>query len=340
MRKAVEIIHDRGKERRTPFFLAVGFHKPHLPFVVPAEFYDYYRPEDVNLPLNPHPPAGLPKVLWGSYKELRGYHDVKSTGATGLMNTTLPDYKTLELRRGYYAAVSYTDYNVGRVLAGLKEAGLEKDTIVVFWGDHGWSLGEHGRWDKHTNFDTDTHCPLMIKVPGLTDGGSTSQELTGLIDLFPTLVELVFGKDVLETELPYCPRDSSNEETCREGLSLVPLIENPSRKIRDTVFTVYGRGIYRQRKGKPGISRCPYGGCIMIYSMQTYIRGEVYRYSEAVVYRNLKPRWGNVIAKELHNRFDDPGENNNIVDFVSPMLLEMLERRLHEGSVWNGNPYL
>jgi len=341
MLKAVEQIKERGKERESPpFFMAVGFHRPHLPFVAPEEFYNWYNPEDVKLPLNPHPPPNLPKVLWDAYGETRSYVDVLETGATGQMNTTLPDYKTLELRRGYYAAVSYTDYNVGQVLSALRNASLEKDTIVIFWGDHGWSLGEHGRWDKHTNFDTDTHCPLMIKVPGLTDGGFKSQELTGLIDLFPTLVELVFGKEVLETELPYCPKDSSHVETCREGLSLVPLLQNPSTKIRDTVFTVYASGIYPQRKGKPGISRCPYHRCIMKYSMQTYIKEKVYRYTEAVPYTDLKPRWGTVLAKELHNRFDDPGENDNIVDYVSPILLRKLEKRLHEGSVWTGTPYL
>jgi len=146
MLKAVETIHERGKERgTTPFFIAVGFHKPHLPFVAPEEFYSYYDPKDIKLPLNPHPPANLAHILWGSYKETRSYLDVLETGATGEMNTTLPDYKTLELRRGYYAAVSYTDYNVGQVLFALRDAGLEKDTIVIFWGDHGWSLGEHGR---------------------------------------------------------------------------------------------------------------------------------------------------------------------------------------------------
>jgi len=339
MMKAVEAIHERGKEQgTTPFFMAVGFHKPHLPFVVPEEFYNYYKIEDIKLPLNPHPPAKFSPILWDYYAETMSYRDVLETGATGEMNTTLPDFKTRELRRGYYAAVSYTDYNVGQVLLALRRAGLERKTNVVFWGDHGWSLGEHARWDKHSNFDTDTHCPLMIKVPGLTDGGSRSQELTGLIDLFPTLVELVFGKEVLETELPYCPEDSTDVETCREGVSFFPLLQNPSTTIRDTVFTVYGRGTYR-RKNKASASRCPYTGCTMMYSMQTYLNSRLYRYTEAVKYKNRQPRWDLVLGKELHNRFDDPGENNNIANDVSPELLAIFERRLHEGSLWSGTPY-
>jgi len=146
MLHAVRTIHERGRERAgTPFFLAVGFHKPHLPFTAPEEFYKWYNLEDIKLPLNPYAPVNLPSCGWGRSKETLHYQDVKGTGATGAMNTTFPDYKVLWLRRGYYAAVSYTDHNVGQVLSALRVAGLEEDTIVVFWGDHGWSLGEHGR---------------------------------------------------------------------------------------------------------------------------------------------------------------------------------------------------
>jgi len=130
MQRAVEIIHERGAEReKNPFFIAVGFHKPHLPFVVPEKFYNLYNPADIQLPLNPYAPVDMPRPAWDYSGETRQYKDV--TGASGEMNTTFPDYKTLELRRGYYASVSYTDYNVGQVLLALRDAKLDEDTIII-----------------------------------------------------------------------------------------------------------------------------------------------------------------------------------------------------------------
>jgi len=334
MLHAVKTIHERGAEpENNPFFLAVGFHKPHLPFTAPEHFYNLYKPEDINLPLNPYAPINLPATGWGYSGEMRQYIDVLKTGATGDMNTTFPDYKTLELRRGYYAAVSYTDHNIGQVLSALHEAGLEENTIITVIGDHGWSLGEHGRWDKHTNFDTDTHSPLIIKVPGLTDGGHRSQKLTGHIDLFPTLVELVFGKEVLETELPFCPKDSSHVETCREGLSLVPLLQDPTRSIRLTVYSAYASGIMHWNSHP---SKCLWQDCTMIYSMQTWYNQKVYRYTEAVSYINFAPRWDIQKGKELYDHSLDPGENYNIVWEVSPHVRARFSKLLRSGSVWPG----
>jgi len=335
MQRAVQIIHERGAEReKNPFFIAVGFHKPHLPFVVPEKFYNLYDPADIQLPLNPYAPVNMPRPAWDYSGETRQYKDVR--GSNGDMNNTFPDYKTLELRRGYYAGVSYTDYNVGQVLSAIRDAKLDEDTIVILWGDHGWSLGEHGRWDKHTLFDTDTHCPFLIKVPGLTDGGSMSHELTGLIDLFPTLVELVFGKEVLETELPFCPEESSDVETCREGFSLVPLLGNPSSKIHDAVYSVYGRGLMGDSAPHP--SSCLYDSCKMGYSMQTILDNQLYRYTEYVQYKNLTPMWEKVYSVELYNRFADPGENYNIAKDAAPHLLATLREQLRQGSVWRGTP--
>jgi len=334
--RAVKTIQERGAEKeKNPFFIAVGFYKPHLPFTVPERFYGYYNPDDIKLPLNPYAPDNLLKSGWGWSKELLQYQDIKDAWE---FNSTLPDYKTLELRRGYYAAVSYTDYNVGSILSALRDAGLEEDTIVVFWGDHGWSLGEHGRWDKHTNFDTDTHCPLMIKVPGLTDGGNKTEELTGLIDIFPTLVELVFGKEVLESELPLCPEDSSDVETCREGVSLVPLLQDPDMRIRDAVYSAFGIGVINNNRGHGQPSRCLYDSCRMVYSVQTRVNRIVFRYAEAVMYENMSPRWDLLLGRELYNHYDDPGENYNIIDSSSAFLIRRLRIRLHKGSLWSGTP--
>jgi len=163
-----------------------------------------------------------------------------------------------------------------------------------------------------------------------------SHELTGLINLFPTLVELVFGKDVLETELPFCPEDSSDVETCREGLSLVPLLHNPNTKIQDAVYSVYGRGLLGDSPPHP--SSCLYASCKMGYSMQTMHDNQLYRYTEYVIYRDLTPIWEEVLSVELYNRFADPGENYNIAKDASPHLLAKLREQLRRGSVWLGTP--
>jgi len=332
MQHAVEVIKSRGEERDSkPFFIAVGFHKPHLPFVVPQKFYDFYKPSEMQLPPNPNAPVNMPDSIWEWSRETWHYKDVKATGFTGEINETLPDFKTLELRRGYYAAVSFTDYNVGRVLSALSAAGLDEDTITIFWGDHGYSLGEHGRWDKHSNFDTDTHCPFMIRVPGLTDTGSRSYQLTGLIDMFPTLVELVFGKEVLENELPYCPKDSGSMETCREGVSLVPLLYNPNMKIHNAISSMYGMGT------RP-YSLCLFGHqCKMGYSLQTFIDDKLYRYTETIMYRNLTTVWDEVKGVELYDRSSDPGETYNMVNDISDELLGKFRLLLRE-SLWSGSP--
>ena len=128
-----------------------------------------------------------------------------------------------ELRRAYYAAVSYVDYNIGLLLDELSTLGLADNTIVVLWGDNGQQLGEHAEWDKKTRFEVASRVPLMVRVPGLTDSGVRSDRLTESVDIFPTLVEAA-GFPPLDL----CPVDSTDVELCREGDSLLPLVKNPT----------------------------------------------------------------------------------------------------------------
>ena len=154
------------------FFLAVGFHKPHvrsapcltaltehrvtigvavqLPFVFPAHKLDLYPLEKIRLPANQLPPRNMPGIAWSSYGELLAYHDVAALHASGAPGTVLPSMLVKELRRAYYAAVSHTDDQLGRVLGALRQNGFQDDTVTVMWGDHGWQLSEHGEWCKHT----------------------------------------------------------------------------------------------------------------------------------------------------------------------------------------------
>ena len=149
-----------------PFFLAVGFTKPHLPFVAPRKYWNLYRRDSFRLPDNLAVPPGYPDYARNvNAGELRSYSDIPLEGTPA----DFPDALNRRLIHGYHACVSYTDRNVGVLLDALEISGAAKNTIVVFWADHGWKLGDHSSWCKHTNFELATRAPMMIHVPGLTD---------------------------------------------------------------------------------------------------------------------------------------------------------------------------
>ena len=296
-----------------PYFVAVGFHKPHLPFIIPEEFLDLYPESSISLPDNPYAPVNMPDIAWSWYGELRKYADIHKLNATGAINSTLPKDVTMALRRAYYSATSFTDSQIGRVLDTLDRLGLSKKTIVSFWGDHGWQLGEHGEWCKHTNFELATHAPLMIHVPGLTDHGIQTEALTEFADLFPTLVD-VAGLP----KLPLCPEDSSNIKLCTEGSSLLPLMQSTNIAWKPRVFSQYPRD----------------GAHIMGYTVRT----DRYRYTEWVKFTgppHYKPIWSKVFGVELYDHQSDPEENvNQAYNPDLKDLIEELSRDLHTG--WRG----
>ena len=166
------------------FFLAYGVHKPHMPWFFPERFLEIYPEDLINLPLNPYVPEGMPEMAW-SPPPIKKYDDCSadSLGVPnfGDFNLTAPDWKVLELRRAYYAAVSYADHELGRVLDELNELGLAENTIIVFWGDHGWQLGEHAEWAKQTTFEIANRVPFMIRVPGMTDDGIKTDKLVEMV---------------------------------------------------------------------------------------------------------------------------------------------------------------
>jgi iduronate 2-sulfatase len=168
---------------REPWFFAVGLFKPHLPFAAPKRWFDLHATSDIPAPraaARPAEPSG-----WHRSGELRGnYRDER-----GRDPDTDPAY-ALELRRAYAAATSYVDAQAGRVLGALRELGLERNTIVVVWGDHGFLLGEHGIWGKHCLYEEALRAPLMIRMPGLAQAGAKSAALVETVDLFPTLADL------------------------------------------------------------------------------------------------------------------------------------------------------
>jgi len=219
---AIDMLKKLAPKARTgekPFFMAVGYYKPHLPFIFPEEFLSLYPPEAIRLPPNRYAPENMPDIAWTIYRELRNFRDIARLGVTGEINTTVPDHKTLELRRAYYSCVSYIDHLVGQLLSALDQLGLADSTIVSFVGDHGWHLGKNGEWSKHTNFEQAVHSPMIIRIPGLTDGGIVSDHIVEFVDLYPTLVEAASLGSV-----PLCPENSSHVPVCTEGASLLPLI--------------------------------------------------------------------------------------------------------------------
>jgi arylsulfatase A-like enzyme len=256
--KALEELR-RLKDR--PFFLAVGFHKPHLPFNAPRKYWDLYSPEDIELPARNQWPEGMPAVAGSNWGELRSYTGMPAEGPV--------DETTMRLLiHGYYACVSFTDAQVGRLLDELDRLDLRQKTIVVLWGDHGWKLGEYGAWCKHTNFELDTHAPLLLSIPGQKNAGAATDALVEFVDIYPTLAE------ACGLEVP----------THCEGLSMLPLFENPQRPWKAAAFSQYPRGK------------------LMGYSMRT----ERWRYTEWI-----ERQTGNVTARELydHSKEDAPGAN-------------------------------
>ena len=167
---------------RRPFFLAVGFLKPHLPFIAPQRYWDLYDHEQITLPDNYHVPQDAPAESIHSSGELRAYAGIPAKGPVS-------DETARNLIHGYYACVSYTDAQIGKLLDALDETGMADETIVVLWGDHGWNLGEHTLWCKHSCYETSMRIPLIVRAPGIK-GGQRRSQLIETIDLYPTLCEL------------------------------------------------------------------------------------------------------------------------------------------------------
>jgi arylsulfatase A-like enzyme len=202
-----------------PFFLALGFHKPHLPFNAPRRYWDLYDPPQLRLAPNPFEPEGVTPYSLTNFGELRGYFGMPAEGP-------VPEALARKLVHGYCACVSYMDAQVGRGLDALDRLGLSRRTVVVLWGDHGWKLGEHASWCKHTNFEIDARAPLIVRAPGAPQPGAQAGGLVEFVDIYPTLCALC-GLPVPD----HC-----------EGLSFAPLLAEPHRAWKKAAFSQYPRG--------------------------------------------------------------------------------------------------
>ncbi len=285
---AVATLGVMAKQQR-PFFLALGFSKPHLPFVAPKKYWDLYDPAKIQLAPNKFRPKEAPDYAIQPGGELRNYH--------GIPEGSIPDDLARQLKHGYYAAISYMDAQLGLVLDELDRLDLAKNTIVVLWGDHGWKLGEHDAWCKHSNAENDTNGALLLSVPGMKHAGAKATGLVEFVDIYPTLAELA--------GLPLPAH--------LEGLSFKPVLDHPTRPWKPAAFSQYPR---------PGNSAT--GGIpLMGYSMRT----ERYRFT--VWLHRDDP--GKVADIELYDHQIDPQENLNVAK--SPAHRELLEQLMAQ---WRG----
>lgn len=276
--KALKNLKDR------PFFLAVGYNRPHLPFVAPKEFFDLYSGAEPPLADNLFPPENVPDLALTASGELRQYRDIPATGPLSLA-------KTRELTLAYYACTSFVDAQVGRLLEELKLLELDDNTIVVFWGDHGFPLGENSIWAKHTNFEVATKAPLLFRVPG-GKTSTTVESIVEFIDVYPTLTDL-------------CGWNADRAQ----GKSLAAYINSSKQtaSANDDAPTALSQA---RRKEGTGYS----------------LRSDQYRYTE---WRANGEKA--IIARELYDHTTDPAENRNIAgDPANQAIMERMHTQINE----------
>lgn len=208
------------KETGQPFFLAVGILKPHLPFNAPKKYWDMYDFNDIDVPETfEFNRDGFPQQAFHTYNEIRYYNGVPA-------KADIPREEARKLIHGYRACVSYADACVGKLMSALKELELEDNTIVVLLGDHGWSLGDHNQWCKHSNFNIVNNAPLIVKVPGNKKKGP-EPKVVEFVDVYPTLCEAA------GLQIP--------EHT--EGESMMKLIKGEDKEWKDCAIVKWHSGV-------------------------------------------------------------------------------------------------
>ena len=258
--RRLEAAKKRIDDDGTPFFIAAGFARPHLPFSAPKKYWDLYDPNKLPLAENSDLPAGSPRVAHKRGGEIRNYFPVPDKDRP---EEKIDRALARQLVHGYFASTSYVDAQIGKVIRALDRLGLSKNTIVVLWGDHGFHLGDLGIWTKHTNYEQANRIPILIAAPGVTRANGSTKQLAESVDIFPTLAELA------GLPAPAGPQPI-------DGVSLVPVLKDPSARVRDHAYHAYP-------KGKLGRA----------------IRTQRYRLVE----------WGN--ETELYDYLEDPLESKN-----------------------------
>ncbi|TMM53415.1 sulfatase [Maribacter algarum] len=330
---AIATMKDMIEKDNKPFFLGLGFRLPHLDWNAPKKYWDLYDREKIPMSEQTNAPEdGAAMGLHASF-ELRVRHGIPKTGPIeGELAKTL--------KHAYLASVSYVDAQIGNMIGALEEAGVRENTIIILWGDHGWHLGDMGVWGKATNYEIATRVPLLIWTPDMPKGsrGKKTDALVELVDMYPTLTELV------GLELP----------EHLEGQSFVPLLGNPDKAWKKAVFSQFPSPALREWAANPLTAemRETYFGPLieevegriikqqgekwdidlfenrlMGYSMRT----ERYRF---VAWKDRTNPDAEPIDVELYDHQTDPAETKNIAD-KHPELVAELKAQLQAG--WRGN---
>lgn len=283
--EGIRRLQSASTNRGQPFFLVLGFVKPHLPFCAPKKYWDLYDQKTFAIATVTNPPAGAPAYAGKTLLELNQYTPIPERPPLneGLQRTLI---------HGYHAAASFMDAQAGRALDELKRLNMDTNTIVVLWGDHGWHLGDHGAWTKHTNYEQANRIPLVIVAPGVAKAGSSTEHLAETVDLYPTLVELA------GLSKPNVPQHL-------DGISLVPVLRDPAIRLRDHAYHAFPR----HRAGRLVIGRA--------------IRTDRYRFVE------WKPPGApaSFADYELYDYVDDPMETRNLAA-SQPASLSLLKEIL------------
>ncbi|MEY3500185.1 MAG: hypothetical protein RL308_1854 [Bacteroidota bacterium] len=291
--RALEIL-EKLKSDTKPFFFAVGFSKPHLPFVAPKKYWDLYKREDMPLADFQEKSKNGVEVAYHNAGEMRGYSDIPplvSFTDQKDFGLTLPIDKQKELIHGYYAAVSYTDAQVGKLMDKLDALGLTKNTVIILWGDHGWHLGDHNLWCKHTNFEQATRTPMIISVPGIAP--SVTNAPSEFIDIFPTLC------DAAGVKIP----------KILDGKSVLPLMNKSAKSVKDFSISQYPRSGTKSETERQGYASSK----VMGYSL----RDKRYRYTIWMTndFRSTQAFNADlIVGTELYDYDKDPNETINVVD--------------------------
>lgn len=309
--KTMKKLKDGGK----PFFLGVGFKKPHLPFCAPKKYWDMYERD--KMPVAEYQDMASDPVEYAYHNslEIKGYSDIPPFESY-IDTRHLDEATQRRLLHAYYACISYVDAQVGKLIKALDENGLADNTIIILFGDHGYHLGDHGLWNKITDFEQATRVPMLIAAPGMKKGVKTDA-VVEFLDIFPTVCELT----------------GTAQPQPLDGVSLVPVMKNPRKKVKDYAISQFSRT------------------CTEDYTINsdTDLRGKADELADDITGYAIRDRryrlvqWtkgfktympfdaSKVIALELYDYEKDPQEKHNLAnDPRYTGVVSRLERQLAE----------
>ncbi|XP_055378876.1 iduronate 2-sulfatase [Condylostylus longicornis] len=307
-----------NKKQAKPFFLAVGFHKPHIPFRFPKKFLGNFSETDFDWKISPYKPLDMPDIAWNPFTDIRMRDDFANLSIP--LFGPIPKEKAIKIRESYYAAVSYVDDLFGKILT---EVNLE-NTIVLLTSDHGWSLGEHGEWAKYSNFEISLRVPFILYSPEFQlKKRKPIKHIIELIDVFPTLIDLANL-----SKLPKCKTNKKYLKACVEGKSLYKILKNNSKgTLPNIALSQYPRpNIHPKLKSntdKPRLNQIK----VMGYSIRT----NNFRYTMWIKFtpKNFTRHWNKIYARELYDhRFDDEEAINLVNSSFYKQTLTRLENKL------------